>query len=173
MKLLITGSPGSGKTTLCIKLANELKARGRKLAGFVTREIREKGIRKGFELIDIETGRKSILAHVDFKSDRRIGKYHVNLAAIDEFSEIIERGMENAELLIIDEIGPMELLSRKFIKAVRKAFEKSENIIASIHYKSQHELIKEIKAREDVILFEISKENREKALKEILSILNP
>jgi len=163
MKVLITGLPGCGKTTLCRKIIQALKDKN--IGGILSEEIREGGERKGFKMIDIKTGAEGILAHVAQKEGPRVGKYGVNLSDIDKFSGAIEN---DCDLIVIDEIGPMELHSAEFIRAVSTVFESERNIVAAIHYKSRHPLVQELKRRKDVIIYEINEANRNKVLKEIL-----
>jgi len=74
--ILITGLPGTGKTTLLRKIAEELKPFHP--VGFFTSEIREANTRKGFELRSLN-GKKGLLAHVDITSPYRVGKYKVDV----------------------------------------------------------------------------------------------
>lgn len=163
MKVLITGLPGCGKTTLCRKIIQALKDKN--ICGILSEEIREGGERKGFKIIDIKTGAEGILAHVAQKEGPRVGKYRVNLGDVDKFSGAMEEG---CDLIVIDEVGPMELHSEKFIRVVEVAFESGRSVIATIHYKSRHPLVEELKRRKDVIIYEINEANRNKVLEEIL-----
>lgn len=163
LKVLITGLPGCGKTTLCRKIIQALK--DKKICGILSEEIREGGERKGFRIVDIKTGAEGVLAHVSLMEGPRVGKYRVNLSDVEKFSSAVEG---DCDLIIIDEVGPMELHSERFISAVRAAFESDRNVIATIHYKSRHPLVEELKRREDVTIYEINQANRDTVLKEIL-----
>ncbi len=170
MKVLVTGKPGCGKSTLCIKVAQALGT-NLKVGGMISAEIREGGVRKGFKLVDLKTGEEGVLAHVA-GSGPRVGKYCVNLYDLDAIGAgAIERATDACDLVVIDEIGPMELHSNTFIEAVRRAFEEAANILATIHYRSRHTLVEELKNREDVRLYEIHEGNREGVLREILALL--
>ena len=78
--LLITGNPGVGKTTVLVWLAKNLAEYHP--VGFITREIREEGVRKGFVLVSC-SGQKRVLAHVDISSRARVGKYKIDLAGFE------------------------------------------------------------------------------------------
>ncbi len=150
MKFLITGAPGSGKTTLLKKISEGL---GERAGGMLTEEIREQGVRKGFTVVDIATGEKATLAHVDFKSPYRVGRYCVDIDTLERVGvKAVERALKEKEVIIIDEIAPMELYSKKFIEVVRKAFSSQKSVIATFKLNLRHELIDEVKGTEIFIL---------------------
>lgn len=170
--VLVTGRPGIGKTTLAEKVAAHF---GGVAGGFFTREIRERGRRVGFALETLD-GRRDILAHVDFTGKVRVGKYIVNTQAIDRLAvEAIEKALGEKQLVIIDEIGRMELASERFRQAVLKALDSDCIVFATIH---QHPdpFTDRLKRRPDVALYELSLENRNqlaetitKQIRELLS----
>jgi nucleoside-triphosphatase len=162
--ILITGLPGIGKTTLIRKLSEALTYVHP--AGFYTSEIREGGVRKGFELISLEGG-KGLLSHIDTKSPHRVGKYSVDLKRFDDFLDAIPFSNPSIHLIIIDEIGKMECFSEKFKKLLEKILDSEKSVIATIALKGSG-LIAEIKGREDVKIFEITKKNRDSLFLEIV-----
>jgi nucleoside-triphosphatase len=163
--LLITGLPGVGKTTLIKKLSEEL--RYLHPAGFYTAEIREEGIRKGFELVSLE-GRRGVLSHINIKSPYRVGRYKVDIKSFEDFLDGISFFDDSTGLVIIDEIGKMECLSDQFKKLIKELLDSAKWVIATIALKGSG-LIEEIKKRQDVKLFEITKGNRDFLLREILN----
>ncbi len=172
MKILITGRPGIGKTTLCLKLYRLLKEKKEKeVCGIVSKEIREGKRRVGFEFIELGTDNRYLLAHVDLRSRYRIGKYYVSIENISKACRAIEKALSTCEVIIIDEIGPMELLSKEFIDTVKKAFDSGKVIVATIHYKARHKLIEELKNREDVKIFVVNEKNRDSLYKKILKLI--
>ena len=110
-KVLLTGRPGCGKTTLINRVVNELALPA---GGFYTEEIRKRGRRVGFKIITLD-GEEAVLAHVDFNTKQRVGKYGLDLHALESIgTEAICIAMRARQLLVIDEIGPMEIRSRIF-----------------------------------------------------------
>jgi len=161
--LLITGLPGVGKTTLIKKLSEALKHLHP--VGFYTEEIRERGERKGFELVSLD-GKKSLLSHKDIKSPYRVGQYKVDIKGFEEFLDSVSFFNPLTRLIIIDEIGKMECLSDQFKGLLKEILDSGKWVIATIALKGGG-LIAEVKERKDVQLFEITKKNRDFLLKEI------
>jgi len=136
MKIFITGYPGCGKTRLVKKISKLYK---RNATGFYTEEIREKGKRVGFRIVDIQTGESEIFAHVEFKNGPQVSKYGVNLDALERIAiPALER---KADLYIIDEIGKMEMFSKKFEEKINELLAENVNILATVHrdYKKKFE----------------------------------
>jgi len=168
-KILITGLPGVGKTTLILKLAEQL--RDLQPVGFYTEEIREGGVRKGFGLQSFD-GRKGLLSHVDAKSRHRVGKYGVDVSGLERFIESIPFHAPETKLIIIDEIGTMECLSSEFRKLIDEILDSDKLLIATIALRGSS-FIARIRARPDVHLFEITEKNRNNLLAEIFASFCP
>lgn len=161
--ILITGPPGIGKTTFIIKLVDEL--RDLRVAGFYTTEIREAGIRKGFELVSLD-GRKSILSHVDIRSESRVGRYGVDVKRFEAFLDSLDLARSDADILVIDEIGKMETHSRQFRQLITQLLDSRKPVVATIALRGEG-FILELKRRPDVRLIEITAANRESLVLEV------
>jgi nucleoside-triphosphatase len=156
--LLIIGRPGIGKTTLMKRLIQGL--RGRAIDGFVMEEWREAQQRVGFWLSPLD-GRQVLLAHRRLQSPHRLGGYRVNSAVLDDVAvAVIQRGMQRAFLLFLDELGAMELCAPRFADAVQEAFDRGPSIIATAGL-SPHPFLLALKRRRDVELIPLSGSNRE------------
>jgi nucleoside-triphosphatase len=159
--ILVTGPPRTGKTTVLLKVASKLRIQGYRIGGMISEERREENSRVGFEIVDLASGRKGWLANIRQAAGPRLGKYRVNLEDLDSIgTAAILRALNDADVVLVDEIGPMELCSESFIEAVRRAAESTKPILATIHYRAQHQLIKHIKSRQDARVVEITLENR-------------
>jgi len=162
--ILITGLPGIGKTTLIKKLSEALKPLHP--VGFYTDEIREGGVRKGFELVSFD-GTQQILSHVDVKSSFRVGKYRVDITGFEAFLEAIDFLGPASRLIIIDEIGKMECLSEKFRIFLNAILNSDKPLIATIALKGGG-IIQQVKQRPDTTIFVMNSNNRDSILSEIL-----
>jgi len=149
LRLGLTGQPRIGKSTLMKKVIERLKVRGVVMGGMLTVDIHEGGQRVGFSLEDIRTGEQGILAHVDLiRAGPTVGKYTVNLTDLDRIgTRAITEALARPEtqVLLIDEIGPMELKSRQFVAAIERALASDKHLILTIHQRSAHELVQRIK----------------------------
>jgi nucleoside-triphosphatase len=154
--LLLTGAPGCGKTTAIRGVVAKLE---RPAGGFFTQEIRVGGRRVGFRILTLD-GEEGILAHVSIPGSPRVGKYGVNLESLNALGvESVRRAMEASKLTIVDEIGPMEILSPQFREVVRTLLELDVNVLGSIT-KKNHGFFGEVKAHPRVRLIEITPANR-------------
>ena len=135
-------------------------------AGFYTQEIREEGVRKGFELISLD-GKRGLLSHKDIKSPYRVGSYKVDIESFENFLDSVPFFDSLNRLIIIDEIGKMECLSDPFKNLLKKILNSGKLVIATIALKGSG-LIAEIKERQDIKLFELTSHNRDTLFLEIL-----
>ncbi len=160
--ILITGKPGTGKTTLIKRLIPILPRAG----GFYTEEIRFKGKRVGFKIVTL-SGEEGILAQKDLHSPFRIGNYGVNIEDIEKVGvKAINAAITSCEVIVIDEIGKMELCSPCFQETVIKALESGKKVLATIPV-SPLPFLEQVKNRPDVVIFCISYNNREEVYQKI------
>jgi nucleoside-triphosphatase len=160
--LFITGSPGVGKTTLLLRVVEALKAKGYRVGGMATRDVRMSGARVGFEVMDLSNGNKGWLASVHEERGPQVGKYRVNIDDLNDVGvKAILKACEELDVVVVDEIGPMELFSEKFKEAVKRAVESKKLVVSTIHWKMSSELIDSIKKREDSETHIVTCENRE------------
>jgi len=159
---LLTGPPRSGKTTTLERTISRLREDGYAISGLSSPEIRENGERVGFELVDIASGEREVMAHVDFDDGPRIGSYRVDVSAVDRLSqEALPVGLETADCLVIDEIAPMQLESEQFIRETERALESSTPVLAAIKLDDVDDVLSEIKARGGTELVRIEPETRD------------
>lgn len=165
--IFLTGSPGSGKTTLIRRvLARLTKPAG----GFYTQEIREGGARKGFEIITLD-GQRGILAHVNIRSKNRVSKYGVDTSALETLAiPTIQDAVQGKKVVVIDEIGPMEILSPQFCQAVMDVLHSDASVLGTIVQRSTP-FTDQVKSRPGVTLIEVTSENREELTDIILRLV--
>jgi nucleoside-triphosphatase len=162
-RIAVTGPPGVGKSTVVHKVIELCKNRVT-VGGVLTRDKRLKGKRIGFEIMDIASGATGQLSDL-WGNGPRVGQYRVNL---DDLDNIGTHSLENAlacDLIVIDEVGPMELQSDKFIRAVEKVVASEKPILGVVKSGYNHPLAQNIRRTFKIIT--VTKENRDSLPTEI------
>jgi len=171
-KVLLTGRPGCGKTTLIKRVVNNL---ARRAGGFYTEEMRQYGARVGFKIVTLD-GNEAVFAHVDFKTPERVGKYGLDLSALEAVGvESVREAARRQRIVVIDEIGPMEIRSVIFREAVNEALDSEVPVLATIFARSLP-FTNAIKVRSDVTLIDVRPDNRKRLVSELsdrIQALNP
>ena len=162
-KIGITGMPNVGKTQTLVKVMEFLQDSGYKVGGMVTEPLLEKEKRIGFYVKDWQTGEKEVFAHIDFDSKDKVGDYGVDLSVLEKVGvPAIEKAIADTDVdvIIIDEIGKMELFSNRFRSLIHEVLNSDKQVFASIALKGEG-FIREIKRRSDIHLLEVIQGNRE------------
>lgn len=172
--ILVTGRPGCGKTTLVLKVVRELAAAGFKARGFVTEEMREGSSRVGFMVRDL-AGETAVLAHAARRVGPRVGKYGVDTLAFERVAlRALDTGDEDFDLLVVDEIGRMELCSDSFRSLLPGLFDSPLPLLATVQA-GDNPLTRRLLEREDVRVHGLSVSNRDEIAgviyEELLSLL--
>lgn len=169
---LITGRSGSGKTSIIEGAVEFLRGLGFKPGGLYCPEIRERGARLGFKMIDLMTGEGRTLAHVNQPVGPQVSKYRVNVENVDAMSELaIGRALREADFIVIDEIAPMEIHSEGFRRSVLAALDSSKPLLAVIHQRTTMGFIGEVKRREDIRLFEVTPSSRARLSAQLVELV--
>lgn len=179
--VFLTGAPGIGKTTLIQKAIEALKSSGVTIDGFYTQEVRESGRRIGFDVVTL-SGRRGALSRLgsdssSTKREYRVGQYVVDLVSFEQLVLPVLRNVDldgdtEKKVYIIDEIGKMELFSQSFIQAVRQILTSSRTTILGtipIPKGKPLGLVEEIRSRKDVKVFNVTRENRDNILQDIVT----
>jgi nucleoside-triphosphatase len=160
-RIAVTGSPGIGKSTLVQKAAT---LTGCRVGGVLARDKRFKDRRVGFELLDLATGAIGTLAD-EQGSGAQLGKYRVHPEDLDNIGAGAIENALSCDLIVVDEVGPMELTSRRFVIAVEKALSSDRSMLVVLHEWSTHRLARKIRSTFKVTA--VTRENRDALAKEI------
>jgi len=162
-KIGITGMPNVGKTQTLVKVMEFLKDGGYRIEGMITEPLIEKKKHVGFYVKDWQTGEKEVFAHIDFDSKDKVGDYGVDLNALEKIGvPAIEKAIADTDvdIIIIDEIGKMEMLSERFCEVVIEALDSDKPIVVTLHKKSRTPLLQDVRRRDDIRILEVTPVNR-------------
>ena len=161
---LLTGRPGTGKTSLIKQAVAEM---GGKAGGFYTEEIRSQGVREGFRLVTLD-GQDAILAHVNIHSPYRVSRYGVDIDNLDRVGvSALHQAARQCDLVVIDEIGKMELFSASFREAVLQIIDSGKRVLGTIML-SPNPMADAIKRKPQVNLVTVTRANHQEVLEELL-----
>jgi nucleoside-triphosphatase len=168
---LLTGPPGVGKSTALSKVVLRLKSAGVIVGGFTTSEQRSGGTRIGFAIRDLTTGRSGQLASASARVGPRVGRYRVNLEDLAKVGAAgLDAAAERSELIVIDEVGPMELVSPEFRRAVKKCVESAKPLLAVVHERLDDDILNELRSKATSV-FSMTVETRDQIVEELGTIL--
>ena len=174
-KIGITGLPRSGKSAVMQKVVSmladeridEMRARGddveaaKLLGGMRCEPLVEDGERVGFKCINYQTGEEAVMAHKNIDSRNRVLGYGIDPEALDRVAvPAIQEAMDDYEVIVIDEIGKFSVESEAFVEIVRKAMEVDKPTLVTLHKKSRHPLLQDIRRRDDARILEVTPVNR-------------
>ena len=173
-KIGITGLPRSGKSAVMEKVLSMLKEeRSRELSarnlageteiigGICTEPILENGERLGYKIRDLVTGDEGEIAHKSIDSRLRVLGYGLNTAELERVAiPAIQHAIDNCEVIVIDEIGKFAVESEAFVNSVRTALEVDKPTLLTLHKKSRHPLLQDIRRRDDGRILEVTPVNR-------------
>jgi nucleoside-triphosphatase len=157
-RILVTGPPGIGKTTLVLRVLDLLPSK--RFAGFYTEEIRGRSGRTGFRLVTLD-GRRAQLATAGGKGGPRVGRYAVHLEAVESVCEDALEPGPGIDGVVIDEIGKMECLSPAFVRAARRALSGPVMVLGTVALAGGG-FIGEAKRLPGVEVILLSRENRDR-----------
>jgi nucleoside-triphosphatase len=165
--LLLTGQPGTGKTALIKEALARTRVQG---GGFYTEEMRTGGIRQGFKIVTLN-GQEAILAHVNISSPYQVSKYRVDTDALDRVGvAALRQALKESDLVVIDEIGKMELLSPQFKEVVTQALDSGKRVLGTIMF-NPHPFAEEIKRHPEVEVLLVTRDNHPQVVNSVLNWL--
>tara|TARA_B100001113_G_C20909333_1_gene534907 strand:+ start:207 stop:791 length:585 start_codon:yes stop_codon:yes gene_type:complete len=174
-KIGITGLPRSGKSLVLKKIIKmieeekekEFRSRGedfenyKLIGGMFTEPLVEDGERVGFECVNYQTGERGVMAHKNIDSRLRILGYGIDMSELERVGvPAIEEAKDEFDIIVIDEIGKFTVESEMFVQMVRSAIEEDLPTLVTLHKKSRHPLLQDVRRRDDARILEVTPVNR-------------
>lgn len=161
IKIGITGLPGAGKTHALLRVIEMLKDEELKIGGMMDEAITDGRHKTGLLVKDLMTGESRVFGTKDFESKIMVGKIGVDISKFDEICvDAIKNACEECDIIIIDEIGKVEVESEAFNQVVRDALDVDKPMLITLHKKSRNPLLQDIRRRDDVRILEVTPTNR-------------
>lgn len=129
--IIITGNVRSGKTTFLKKIINALQEQKTlNIAGIIASGIDKNGERYGFEIEELSTGQKFLLSTKKaVKGKEKIGSFYFNNQVFEQITRSIVEKLPQTDLLIIDEVGYLELKGKGWFGLIDKAIQQNKPMI--------------------------------------------
>jgi nucleoside-triphosphatase len=168
-KIGITGLPNVGKTATLAAICRKLERDDFVVGGMITRAYRpgDGSERIGFYVENWETGEKEVFSSkkfaTKFKTETDDGIYFVDIDPLERIGVAAIRASiadEDVDIIIIDEVGKMEMHSEEFNSAVKEALDCPKPIIMTLHKKSRNPLLQDLRRRDDVRILEVTPVNK-------------
>jgi nucleoside-triphosphatase len=111
--ILLTGGRGAGKTTLCRQLVDLARRGGWRIAGVLSPPVFDNEVKIGIDVEDLSSGERRRLARLPQKCDPenvlRTGGWVFEVGGLNWGGEVLGK-VKDCDLLLVDELGPLELL---------------------------------------------------------------
>jgi len=161
IKIGITGLPGSGKTYALLRVIEMLKEEELLIGGMVDEPIEDGRKKTGFTVRNLLTDEKAVFASTEIESKVVVGKLGVDLGKLEEVGvKALKEAIEKCDIIVIDEVGKMEVESEAFVEAVKETLDADKPMIITLHKKSRNPLLQDIRRRDDVRILEVTPTNR-------------
>jgi nucleoside-triphosphatase len=174
-KIGITGLPNAGKTETLIRIVKKLEDDGYRVGGMLTKPIEKDG-KQAILIRDWRSNKEVLFADTESNIGCRVGEYNIDTKQLDSVgTKAIEDAVhdEETDIVIVDEVGKMEMLSERFCDVVKEALDSGKMLILTLHKKSRNSLLQDIRRRDDVRLLEVTPINKNLLPYKIEKILNP
>ena len=173
IKIGITGLPGAGKTTALLSVIDMLKRDDLKIGGMLNEPIMDGRYRVGFTTKNFMTGDTETFALNTIESKIMVGKIGVDISRLEAVGvSAIKQACEECDIIIIDEVGKIEVESELFCQVVKDALDVDKPMILTLHKKSRNPLLQDIRRRDDVRILEVTPTNRALLPHKIVRLMN-
>ncbi len=173
IKIGITGLPGAGKTFTLMRVIEMLKENEITIGGMIDEAVTDGRRKTGYQVKDLMTGATEVFGNIDQESKFMVGKIGIDLRKFESISiDAIKNACEECDIIIIDEIGKIEVESELFVNTVKDALDVDKPMILTLHKKSRNPLLQDIRRRDDVRILEVTPTNRNLLPYKIVRLLN-
>lgn len=123
--LIITGPIDTGKTTRARRMVEELRAQGIRVGGVLTEAVYRASRKRGYRVVDLTGGGQRLL--MDETRDLgggRVGRFSFSAEAFAWAEERLREARNgDAQVICLDEAGPLELRGGGYARVLEELFE--------------------------------------------------
>lgn len=153
---IIAGDQREGKTTFLKKLTGKLIKIGMHVEGIMAEGMDKEGERTGFQLVNVSNSKSVTLCGIHPKPGwEKTGKYYFNPDGI-EFGRKVLSNISADAIVIIDEIGPLEMKDGGWAASVHRILENYDNTMIWVVRRNLTEQIIHKFELKNVFIFDIS-----------------
>jgi nucleoside-triphosphatase THEP1 len=123
---VISAGRGEGKTSFLLKYIRRMIMDQRSVGGIASPALFEAEHRVGYDLLDVHSGTRRLLAQVDESGNGnpRTGRYRFEPEAIEAGNtSILSAVRDGFDVITIDEVGPLELQGEGWAPALEFALQ--------------------------------------------------
>ncbi len=129
--LIVTGPIGSGKTQSVLALAQTLLEKGVRLGGVLSPRIVDAGETVGYLVRDLQSGKELLLCSQD-PPGIRFRRYFFRPEALAFANEVLTKAAKEMEVVVVDEVGPLELCGGGFAPGLRACLSSSAFLVLTV-----------------------------------------
>ena len=108
--VMLVGESGSGKTTAALRCTHRAWQSNRSVGGIVALGTFEQNRRDSFQVVNLATGEKRLLAKRDLPSSVMQGPFGFSEEGLTFGHKALRSAIEHkSDLVVVDEVGPLEL----------------------------------------------------------------
>jgi nucleoside-triphosphatase len=170
--VLLTGERGVGKTYLCQQVVRQARVLGRRCAGVVSPAVFDGGRKVAITLVDVATGESRPLAFADeVPGEVRSGRFRFVSSTLEWGARVVETSTP-CDLLVVDEVGPIELESGKGLVAALDVLRAGGFALALVVVRPELiEELAELLSDSEVQILEVTLTNRDQLPEHIVGLL--
>jgi nucleoside-triphosphatase THEP1 len=163
--ILVVGPRFSGKSRFVENLLPKIRESGLRLAGFLQRGVfDETGVKIGYDLVSVEDDSAVTLA----RRSALEGPWEFRDEAFEKAAGLVR---EDADVIILDEIGPLEISGGGHAETMHQALSTGAAVLIVVREELEEHFFKHMPDTRDVHVVHFSPEAEESLSGQILSLL--
>ncbi len=167
--IFLTGPLHIGKSTIINKVIQQWPEW--KIGGFRTRPVFDNAQKCGFIFQSFD-GQEDCFAHTEMNSPDQFDVYHYDANIFETLGcSALGRSLSESDLIVMDEIGVMEIRARQFQQMIVRCLDAPVWVIGAFQQRADW-FRKLLANRSDTVIFEVDSANRDELVQRIIALLH-